>query len=316
MLARLGGHSSQLWPEWSQQLRDETGIDNGFHRCGAIQVKPQGPPDQCDGEIQHLRENGVRVETPPLSELLDIEPELNPHLAAGYALPDLCQVRNPRHLKALVAACDRRSVELSPWTPVVDLIRKADKLQAIQTPSERIFADKFCIAGGPWAAQILNRADCHIELQPIRGQMLLLETQPQLLSRVLECGKRYIVPRTDGRLLVGSCEERAGFEKQTTPGVMSDLMQFAIELVPRLAQSKFLQAWSGLRPVTPNQTPILERVTGLHNLFLATGHYRAGLHLSPITAVLIRQLMLGQDLLMPLTEFASQCEQTDNVSVT
>ncbi|MEO1996788.1 MAG: glycine oxidase ThiO [Planctomycetaceae bacterium] len=316
MQDRLGAYSCQLWPHWSEELHDETGIDNGFLRCGAVQVSAHGAVDQFQQDIHRLRTKGVRVETPPLPELLDIEPKLNSRLAAGYLVPDLCQVRNPRHLKAMVAACDRRSVELSPFTPVVDVIRHGDRVQAIQTPDDRICADQFCIAGGPWSGQILNQAKYHIELKPIRGQMVLLQTQPSLISRVIENGKRYIVPRPDGRVLVGSSEECVGFEKRTTTGVISELMQFAIELVPSLAQANYVQAWSGLRPVTPNHSPILEQIPGLENLFLATGHNRAGLQLSPVTAVLLRQLMLRQDLLMPLAEFSSRDYQSGNRTAT
>jgi len=314
--ARMGGHSCQLWPDWSQQLQDETGIDNGFFRCGGVQVHLHQDDEQFRNAIQQLRTDGVRVETPTWTELLDIEPELNPRLASGYLLPDLCQVRNPRHLKALVAACNRRSVELSAHTPVVDVIRNGDRVDALKTPDGHITADQFCIAGGPWSRQILSHADCQIDLKPVRGQMVLLETQPSLISRVIESGKRYIVPRPDGRVLVGSSEESVGFEKRTTASVVCGLMRFAMELVPELGHSDYVRAWSGLRPVTPDESPILEQVSGLNNLFLATGHFRGGLHLSPITAVLMRQLMLRQELTMPLDEFGSGRQQPRAATVT
>jgi len=314
--ARMGGHSCRLWPDWSQQLQDETGIDNGFLRCGGVQVHPHPDDERLRNAIQQLRTDGVRVETPSWPELLDMEPELNPHLASGYLLPDLCQVRNPRHLKALVAACNRRSVELSAHTPVVDVLHNGDRIDALKTPDGHITADQFCIAGGPWSGQILSHANRRIELKPIRGQMVLLETQPALISRVIESGKRYLVPRPDGRVLVGSSEESVGFEKRNTAGVVCELMRFAMELVPQLRHADCVRSWSGLRPVTPDESPILEQVSGLDNVFLATGHFRGGLHLSPITAVLMRQLILGQELTMPLGAFCSGPKPPQDAAVT
>jgi glycine oxidase len=124
-----------------------------------------------------------------------------------------------------------------------------------------------------------------------------------VLSRIVERGKLYLVPRPDGRVLVGSTEEDAGFEKQTTAEGITSLLSFALELVPRLAGASVERCWAGLRPGSPDGLPFLGPVPGFENLYVAAGHFRSGLHLSPATGLLMKELLLGEPLSIPLEEF-------------
>jgi glycine oxidase len=121
------------------------------------------------------------------------------------------------------------------------------------------------------------------------------------------------VPRPDGRVLAGSTEEHAGFEKRNTAGVVRELTEFAINLVPALADARFEQAWSGLRPGSADGLPYLGRVPETENLFVAAGHFRSGLQMSPGTALVMRQLMLDQPPAFPLEAFACERQPRDSV---
>ena len=292
--ARLRGGSHVLWPEWTEQLRSLTGIDNGFHRCGGVEVVFPDSVESLNAKIVTWRAEQVAVEPLAGAQLHERLPALNREIVSSFALPELGQVRNPRHLKALYQACAMAGVDLRSGSPVVDFVRDRDCVSAARTPSADFAAREFIVAGGAWSQQLLQRAGHETVIEPVRGQMVLLEARPALFHQVIEMGARYLVPRPDGRVLIGSTEERVGFDKRTTAGGIGELLEFARRLVPQLGEARFERCWAGLRPFAPGGLPRIGRVPGTTNLSLAAGHFRAGLQLSPMTAVLIRQLILGQ----------------------
>jgi glycine oxidase len=141
------------------------------------------------------------------------------------------------------------------------------------------------------------------DIQPVRGQIVLLNTGDSLVRRILMRGPRYLVPRPDGRVLIGSTEESVGFRKQTTAQAVQSLLAFGLSLVPALAEARLERAWSGLRPGSPDGLPFLGAAPGFENLFIAAGHYRAGIQLSPATGLVLKQLILGQPTTVSLTPF-------------
>lgn len=302
--ARLRAESNALWPHWSERLREETGIDNGFHVCGGLEVRRAGSPTELKQEIDSWRAEGVEAEAMTSDEALEQEPHLNPDLTSAYRLSRLAQVRNPRHLKSLLAACGGRGVTIHPGMPMTGLERKGDRITGVRSPEGVRACAAVVLTAGAWSQALLEQVGCRVLIEPIRGQIVQLSAQPLPIRHVVQCGSRYLVPRTDGCILIGSTEERAGFDKRNTAGAMADLIGFASGLVPSLAEAKFERAWAGLRPASPDGLPSLGRVPGVENLFIAAGHFRAGLQLSPITAVLMRQLILGQPMQMPVDPFA------------
>ncbi|MBM4077715.1 MAG: glycine oxidase ThiO, partial [Planctomycetes bacterium] len=282
--ARLRAASHVLWPEWAEQLHSESGIDTGYVRCGGLEVRTACHQLELDNEIATWRAEGVAVESFDQMELHRRFLGLHSDLASGYWLPELGQVRNPRLLKSLIAACQSRGVDLRPGTPVVGLQRVADRIVSVQTFNETHSAAEVVVAGGAWSSDLLRRAGHEISIEPVRGQMVLLEKTPTPFRYVIQSGLRYLVPRADGRILVGSTEEHAGFEKRNTASGVSGLIEFACQLVPGLANARFEQCWSGLRPWATGGAPYIGRVQGMKNVLLAAGHFRSGLQLSPITA--------------------------------
>jgi glycine oxidase len=138
---------------------------------------------------------------------------------------------------------------------------------------------------------------------PMRGQMVLFRCERQPFKRVLNDGPRYLVPRGDGYVLAGSTEEEAGFDKSITAEAIAELTRFAIKLVPALRDATIEQTWAGLRPASYDGFPYIGRMPGLENAFVAAGHFRSGLHLSPGTAVVLADLMCGNTPAVDLTPF-------------
>jgi glycine oxidase len=303
-----------LHPRWSAQLREETGIDNEYRRTGGLYLARTAEEATAVRQQGHKwRDLGISVEFPTASQLRDIEPALawaktdseNAESENDDALfaPDEAQLRNPRHLRALRAACAARGVRLTEGESVEDFEIAGKRVTGVRTAANRHVAGAICVTGGAWSKAALARLGTTIALKPIRGQIALLQAPAKLLRRVINDGKRYLVPRADGRVLVGSTEEDVGFLKRTTVEAIGELLRFAGELVPGLQQATLETSWAGLRPMTPDERPYLGRVPDFENAFVAAGHFRAGLQLSPGTAVIMRQAMLGQPIELELAAF-------------
>jgi glycine oxidase len=302
--ARLRAASHQLWPDISDQLRELTRVDNGFRRCGGLELRLDGPASELDHEIAVWQQEGVRVRSLTAPELALAEPGITSRITAGYALPEMGQVRNPRHIKALIAGCSARGVTLKPGAPVWELHTDRGRVSAISTPEGRLSAGQFIVAGGAWSGQLLAQVDCRVPLRPMRGQIVLLSTTRSIVRQVINVGPRYLVPRGDGRILVGATQEVAGFDKQTTAAGAGGLLQFALGLFPDLADAAIERTWAGLRPQSADGLPYLGKVPGVEGLFVAAGHFRAGLQLSPVTAHLMCDLIMGKTPSLPMEEYA------------
>ncbi|HZT82147.1 MAG TPA: glycine oxidase ThiO [Gemmataceae bacterium] len=294
----LRAHGSALFPALSAELRERTGLDNGYRRCGGLEFAVDGGLTATE-----WRGEGIACEELDEQGLHRLEPALAPGLARAIHLPDLAQVRNPRHLKALLAGCASCGVKLRPGCPVHAFERQGERITGLQTGVGRLAAGRFVVAAGAWSDALLEQVGFRPGIHPVRGQIALLNTAAPLVQRVLCQGKRYLVPRPDGRVLVGSTEEDAGFDKRTTAGAIADLLRFACSLVPRLASAPVERCWAGLRPGSPDEMPFLGPVPGCDNLFVAAGHYRAGIQLSPVTGLVMKELLLGQPLTVPLGPF-------------
>jgi len=294
---QLRGHSAALYPTLSAELRERTGIDNGYLRCGALYLVEDEAMSR-----QWLAE-GVRCERVEGKALHRLEPALAPEIERACYLPDQAQVRNPRHLKALLAGCAALGVVLRPGCACHGFEVQGDRVIALQTMAGPIRAGKFLVATGAWTGGLLESLGLQVGVHPVRGQIALLNSGPPVIRRILEHGKRYLVPRPDGRVLIGSTEEDAGFEKRSTAQAIAELLAFGLALVPALANARLERTWAGLRPGSADGLPVMGPVPGRENLFVAAGHFRAGLSLSPATGLVMKELLLGQPLTVPLEPF-------------
>lgn len=294
-MEKLGKLSSRLHQEWPDRLQTETGIDNGYRPCGGIHLVING---EDAAELERYSKNwsrlGVVVEKVAGESLRKLEPRIADSISTGYFLRGEAQLRNPRHLKALHAACVARGVAVSTGVAVHEFKQQQGKIVAIETSDGLISSGQFCICAGAWSGPLLARLGQIIPIRPIRGQIALFGCDSKLLVRIINHRNRYLVPRPDGRLLVGSTEEDAGFDKRNTGAGIAGLLRFAIHLVPQLDGQKLESYWAGLRPGTPDGLPYLGKVPGTDNAFVAAGHFRAGLHLSTGTATVMGQLICGE----------------------
>lgn len=300
--ARLRGAAHEMWPTWSQNLTSYTGMDNGYFRCGGLEVRFANDSSNLvdlSQEIRGLQAEGVVVEATNIDEIRQRFPAISSELVAGYYLPDFCQVRNPRHLQTLQAACAMRGVELIDGAPVRKIVASGGRIQELIVGETVHRAGEYVVANGAWASELLSQIDVSLMVEPVKGQIVLLRANPPPFRSVIQIGREYLVPRSDGRILVGSTEERSGFDKRNTAQAIADLIAFAGRLVPALREAQFEKSWAGLRPYSASGLPFIGRLPQLSNASIAAGHSRNGLHWSPITAVLIRQILLRQPIQLP-----------------
>ncbi|MBI3823813.1 MAG: glycine oxidase ThiO [Planctomycetes bacterium] len=297
---RLRALSSVLFPTLTQELKDRTGIDNGFLRCGALEFVSQALPEMSDewhglgATINKLSEKQART----------LEPALAPNLGDALEVVDMAQLRNPRHLQALRAGCQATGkITFREETAVDGFVIEKNRAQGVRAGSEVLQGGAVLVCGGAWTDRLLEPIGCKLKIEPVRGQIALVNPGTVVFRRILIWGSRYMVPRADGRVLIGSTEEHVGFHKVPTAVAIQNLLELGIRLVPRLAEAAVEKTWAGLRPGSPDGLPFLGRVPGFENLYVGAGHYRAGIQLSPGTGVLLKELILGQPPSMPLDAF-------------
>jgi glycine oxidase len=281
---RLRAYSVSLFPALSQELKARTGIDNEYHHCGGIECLSAEDADA----VALWQSEGVPYER--LDDPRRTHPWLNvPAGTTAYSLP-YGQVRNPRHLAALIEACRQVGVRLWPHQVV--------------EPSALPPAGKYLIAVGAWANLFLEPFGLPPLVHPVRGQIVLFQSSQAILNRILLVGHRYLVPRLDGRILVGSTEEPgAGFQKGNTPEGVDELIHFAVQLIPALKTAPVEKTWSGLRPGSRDGFPYLGPVPGSSNVFAAIGHFRSGVQLSPGTGEVMAAMLLGEPPPIPTEAF-------------
>ena len=305
-LDRLRAHSLERIARWSRELLAATGIDNGYRRSGALELA--STPEEVAAlrkAVGRWRAQGVTATEIPPVLLRNLEPALAPGIALACELPGEAQIRNPRHMKALVAACQARGVEIRTEAPVTAIESRAGRVTGFTTPAGPVGGDLFVVTAGPWSAEPLKSLGVGLAIRPVRGQIVLLACPSPPFRHVLWEGERYLVPRDDGRVLVGTTEEDAGFAAEPTAAGVSGLLALAHRLVPGLAAARFERAWAGLRPAPreDERLPFIGAVPGYPNLFVGAGHFRAGFELSAGTALVLAELLLGETPSVPLEAF-------------
>jgi len=306
---KLRGLSHRLHQEWARELKQQTGIDTGYRQCGGIYLaRGAGEAASLAGMMKLLGEEGIDCQKLEPDQLVRYEPQLETlarsgELRAAYRVAGESQLRNPDHLAALKVACQQRGVSIHEQVEVTGFALREGKLLHLEANGQEWPAESFCIAAGAWTALMLNQLGIQNGIFPVRGQIVMFRCQQPLLTHVVNEGSRYLVPRDDGRRLVGSSEEEVGFVKETTRRVTEELKKMAREIVPALENSEVERCWSGLRPASFDGFPYLGRLPGVDNAFVAAGHYRSGLYLSTGTALIMSELIRGDKLSLDPSPF-------------
>jgi glycine oxidase len=290
---RLAAISQRAYPRLASELRDETGIDPEWIPSGmlVLDVEEQRAAQRWAADYA---DHDVALKFLEQGALLNCEPSLAPSFDQALWLPRIAQVRSPRLVKALHASLSTRGVQYREHTEVFRLSIQGGTVNGVETPQGVIGAERVLIAAGAWSASLVPPEYEPIHVEPVRGQIILLRARPGLVRRIILHRGDYLIPRSDGRVLVGSTLEDAGFDKATTSQAQAHLRAKAAEWVPALAEYALEHHWAGLRPGSPAGIPYIGEHPHIRGLFLNTGHFRCGAVLGPGSAQLAADLMLGR----------------------
>lgn len=285
--------SRALYAGLAAELRELTGVDIGYRPCGLLRVAFDA------SDVAHLKQTlawqqglGLRAELLDEAQAHEAEPHLSERALAALHFPDDHQVDNRLLVRALTMAAARTGATFRSGY-VRGVLEEKGRVVGVDVDGESLRADAVVLAAGAWSGLVQGVPMDPRVVRPARGQMIQLQTRLPVLSRIVTSRKGYVVPRADGRVICGSTMEFAGFDKQVTADGLSRILGMALELCPALGSAPVDSTWAGFRPWTEDHLPILGPGP-LPGLVLATGHFRNGILLTPLTAKLAAQVVLGE----------------------
>jgi glycine oxidase len=231
-----------------------------------------------------------------------MEPALSPELEAAVFRSDEACVDNRALTKAVLTASERSGVKTFAGSSVQSIAKTGRRCDGFVVNGEKVQSRWTVIAAGCCCAEIEGAAQ-YAPVRPAKGQMIALRAKDLRIERVLWSDHVYLVPRNDGRILAGATVEYVGFEKKVTAGGVHKIISAALQLAPALADAQIEETWAGLRPDAPDHLPIIGP-TDLDGLLIATGHFRSGILLAPITAQLIREWVTTQNVRLDWARFS------------
>ncbi len=290
VLAALFEESHKLYAEWVARLQQDSGQEIGYQTGGSLMVAADFQEAEIlAGLLDRMQLADKPIQDLSSGELKKLQPGLADCVQSGLFFPRDSYVNNRELMQALVTSATVKGVTFLANTKVLNVETAGSRATGVKTTGGGIAADRVVIAAGCWSPQI--DLDLTIPVRPVRGQIVHLHVEKQFLRRLVHSTGCYIVPWPDGRTLVGSTLENVGYNRETSAAGIQQLLAAAIATVPALGAASVRQTWAGLRPDTSDNLPILGS-TPYDNLFVATGHFRNGILLAPITAKLISELIL------------------------
>jgi glycine oxidase len=297
-LLELGLRSADLWPRFAAELEQLTGRQLGLSESGALLVAVD---DDEAAELERqisLRESlGMRARRLRPSDARGLEPALAPVIRLALEIPDDRAVDPRAAVAALRSACASSGVKIREGAPVAGLLFEGGRIGGVELAGgERLTADRVVAAAGAWTSSLPGLpAGVGVPVRPVKGQTLRLRdpSGPGLLRRPLRSGSSYLVPRADGRYVLGGTVEERGFDDAPTVLAAYELLRDARELVPGVSELEIEELCVGLRPGTPDNLPAIGEGAA-EGLVWATGHFRNGILLAPLTGELVAALLAGE----------------------
>ncbi len=302
----LAARSAKLYPDFAAELEAATGLDATYTRSGALSVVfGDKQADFLSAQANALAERGQRVAWLDAKALRRAEPLLSTAARGAVHFQDDAHVYAPQLMHVLTLAAVARGVKIHEYTPVHGFLTAGARVTGVQTAAGPVSAEHVVIAAGAWSRLLGDLLDIDLPLRPTRGQVMVLETYDRPLQRVAFGAGGYLAPKQDGRIVVGATEEDAGFECENTAGGVAYLVKILQKLAPDLADARVHHFGVGLRPTPADGLPLLGPVADRPGLWVAAGHHRNGILLTPITARLMGNALCNGDL-APLQPYAPE----------
>jgi len=293
---RFCRESLAIFPQLAEELLDETGIDIELDRRGTLAIAlNEADAEELSQRYERQVAAGIDVKRLEAVEVLKAEPNISASVRFGLFYPNDWQVDNRKLLAALRASVEMQGVRMIENIEIERLVIENGRVTGCRSADREFRGETTVLATGAWTSLIkFGEREAPFRVMPIRGQMIAFESGQPLIKRVVYSPRGYLVPRRDGRLLVGATVEDCGFSKQVTDHGIDSLRSAAVAILPALGDFRIADAWAGLRPCAPDEMPVIGSVAGFDGLIVATGHYRNGILLAPKTAEIVANVILDE----------------------
>ena len=292
----LACRSRDRYPGFAADLLSETGIDIELETTGTLYLGfTEHDVHELQERYQWQMKAGLPVQMLTADEARELEPNVSPDVQVALKFPFDTQVENRRLVTALSVADQKAGVRLVTDTTVTALNINHGRISGVVTSKGSIGANNVVIAGGAWVSilGVPDKALPDIGIEPVRGQMLCFDANPPVARHVIYSPRGYVVPRRDGRLLAGSTTEFAGFDCRVTAAGIQSITNATLEICPMVSRLSLVASWAGLRPRAADGLPVLGPCAEIAGVFYATGHYRNGILLAPLTGEILTSAIMG-----------------------
>ncbi len=287
---QLVNSSLKMFHTLALELAEASGVDIEFVQCGELELAL----NETEAEALHFAatQNRWRSST---AQWLDgraareMEPALSNRIAGALYMPEVCRVNNQRLSAAYARAAEHLGTTVREHTEVIGLVRSGLRISGVRLYNDELSADHVIIAAGPWTRHIAEVLGSYVPVRPVRGVNLNLQPTGRSISSVIHGGWGLLVPRNDGSIVAGATVEEADYDCRVTAGAVQDILDMSETIIPSLRDARFNWAVAGLRPGSPDDSPMMGSVPGWQGLHIATGHYRSGILLSAIAGKLMAE---------------------------
>lgn len=304
----LGLLSYQHFPRIAAQLRDEQSIDVDLDQTGGVRVAwSADTADELLTSMEWERSRGIDVTWLEGADLRRFEPSLSPELRGGLYTALMSHLLTPRLIQGYIDTAAARGTTFLGGNPASALIREGQRVIGVRTPSGPIHAGHVVVSAGAWSGLYSEWLGAPLPIRPRKGQLALVQPAPSFTRRtrhVIYDGHNYMVPKRDGTIVLGATEEDRAFDRRVTLEGLDFLINTAARAIPSLRDAELRQAFAGFRPMPPDEMPIIGPAAGTDGLIFATGHYRNGILLGPITGELVSELVRGEAPSVDLAPFS------------
>ena len=312
-VTHLAKWGQKHYPELLNDIHQSSGIDPEFIQSGLLYLDIE---DELEQAKQWEKMHGYDFTTLSGHALEELEPSLN-FSAMGveqqaWFTSSIAQVRNPRLVRSLREDLLILGVSIEQQTQALSFISQNGQLQGVVTDKGKFYADQVVLAGGAWSARLLEKYMQAPQIAPVKGQMIVFKAQPDVVSRIVLSKGRYVIPRKDGRVVIGSTLEFNDFDKTTTHGVLEELKQEAYRIIPLLKNYPVEKQWAGLRPGSIDGIPYIGEHPELKNLFINAGHFRNGVVIGYASCQLLVDQLLGNTPIIDPTPYGLSDERLVN----
>lgn len=294
-VTELALHSQAIYPSILKELKQYSPIDPEFLHSGMLMLDC----DDFDKASQWQQKYNINIEFLNRHHIAQEFPYINPSFNKAAWMSHIHQIRNPLFADLLIDALKSRGAVFHEQNEIIKINIKNNQVHSISSKDSAYKSSVTLISSGAWTGNLIKHffpesEHCAPAINPVHGQMLLLKLPKTRFTQIVLNSGKYIIPRKDGHVLVGSTTEMIGFHKKTTQAIRQQLLTFAESVIPTLKQATLVKHWSGLRPGSIKGIPTISRHPKINNLYVNAGHYRNGLVTAPASAQLIRHIICDQ----------------------